>query len=142
MISGREDMLLWASKQVSRIDPAVHLFAHLLNNSTPNPRLLGCPAKMTICSELAEYEWLTGSEAGAVLEELAADTSALHTAVSRLRGRFTPRQTHLLIEQAELRRRAVTKFAQAERMFFMRVGLEQATDEWVARYKALRFRRN
>lgn len=113
--------------------------AHLFTHSTLYLQSLGCAAKMTTCSELAEYEWLTGNEAGAVLEELAADTSALHTAVARLRGRFTPRQTHLLIEQAELRRRAVAKFSRAERMFFTRVGLEQATDEWVSSYKALRF---
>jgi hypothetical protein len=45
----------------------------------------------------------------------------------------------LLLEQVELRRRATAKFAHPERMFFTRVGLEQATDEWVAAYKAARF---
>jgi hypothetical protein len=94
---------------------------------------------MTICSELAEYEWLTGNEARAILEELSADSTPLHTAVARLRGRLTPSQTHLLMEQVELRRRAGTKFSQSHRMFFTRVGLEQATDEWVAGYKASRF---
>ena len=94
---------------------------------------------MTICSDLADYEWLTASEAGTVLAELAADKTPLHTAISRLRGRFTTNQTHLLLEQTELRRRATAKFTQAHQMFFMRIGLEQATDEWVARYKASRF---
>jgi hypothetical protein len=94
---------------------------------------------MTACTDLADYEWLTGSEAGAILDELSADSTPLHTAVARLRGRLTPTQTHLLMEQAELRRRASAKFPQAHRMFFTRVGLEQATDEWVARYKASRF---
>ena len=95
---------------------------------------------MTTCSDLADYEWLTGSEAGAILEELAADKTPLHTAViARLRGRFTTNQTHLLMEQAELRRRAKAKFTQAHQMFFTRIGLEQATDEWVAHYKASRF---
>src|SRR4029078_11625759 len=94
---------------------------------------------MTACTDLAEYEWLTGSEAGAILDELSADSTPLHTAVARLRGRLTPSQTHLLMEQAELRRRAGTKFSQSHRMFFTRVGLEQATDEWVAGYKASRF---
>jgi hypothetical protein len=94
---------------------------------------------MTTCSDLADYEWLTGDEAGAVLAELAADKTPLHTAISRLRDRFTANQTHLLLEQTELRRRATAKFTQAHQMFFTRVGLEQATDEWVARYKVSRF---
>src|SRR5437868_1518552 len=94
---------------------------------------------MTICSDLAEYEWLTGNEAGALLEELAVDQSPLHTTVARLRGRLTSSQTHLLMEQLELRRRAAAKFTQADRLFFTRVGLEQATDEWIAGYKASRF---
>ncbi len=94
---------------------------------------------MTVCSEIADYEWLTGREAGALLDELAADNSPLHTAVSRLRRRLTQNQTHLLVEQVELRRRATAKFTQAHRMFFTRIGLEQATDEWVACYKSSRF---
>src|SRR3954467_7412065 len=94
---------------------------------------------MTTCSDIADYEWLTGNEAGAVLAELAVDNIPLHTAISRLRGRFTSNQTHLLLEQTELRRRATAKFTQAHQMFFTRVGLEQATDQWVSRYKASRF---
>jgi len=96
---------------------------------------------MTICTDLADYEWLTGSEAGAILSELSANSMPLHTSVARLRSRFTPTQAHLLIEQAELRSRASAKFSQAHRMFFTRLGLEQATDEWIARYKASRFNR-
>src|SRR3954467_7289986 len=94
---------------------------------------------MTTCSDIADYEWLTGNEAGAVLAELAVDNIPLHTAISRLRGRFTTSQTHLLLEQTDLRRRATAKFTQAHQMFFTRIGLEQATDEWVATYKASRF---
>ena len=93
---------------------------------------------MTTCSDLADYEWLTGDEAGAILAELADDKTPLHTAITRLRGRFTTAQTHLLLEQTELRRRATAKFTQAHQMFFSRIGLEQATDEWVATYKASR----
>src|SRR6476620_11718908 len=94
---------------------------------------------MTTCNDLADYEWLTGSEAGAILAELADDKTPLHTAITRLRGHFTTAQTHLLLEQTELRRRATAKFTQAHQMFFTRIGLEQATDEWVASYKASRF---
>jgi hypothetical protein len=95
---------------------------------------------MTTCSELADYEWLTGDEAASVLGDLAGDKTPLHTSIARLRSRFTTTQTHLLIEQTELRRRAAAKFTQSDQMFFTRIGLEQATDEWVAAYKANRFK--
>ena len=94
---------------------------------------------MTRCSELADIEWLTGDEAGVVLAELAGNTGPLHSAVARLRRTFTAAQTHLLLEQVDLRRRAAAKFTKPAQMFFTRVGLEQATDEWTARYKAQRF---
>jgi hypothetical protein len=95
--------------------------------------------KTTACSEVADYVWLTGDEAGAMLVELAEDDRPLHSLVSKLRGRVSAERTHLLLEQIELRRRATAKFAHPERMFFTRIGLEQATDEWVAAYKASRF---
>lgn len=92
-----------------------------------------------LCSEIADIEWLTGAEAGAILAELADDASPLHATATRLRASYSAERTHLLLEQADLRRRAAAKFAHPERMFFTRVGLEQATDEWVAAYKASRF---
>lgn len=91
-----------------------------------------------LCSELADIEWLTGAAAGVILAELAEDARPLHVIAARLRTSFTADRTHLLLEQAELRRRAAAKFAHPEQMFFTRVGLEQATDEWVAAYKASR----
>jgi SAM-dependent methyltransferase len=97
--------------------------------------------KTPACSDVADCVWLTGDEAGAMLAELADDDTPLHLLVSKLRGRLTAQQTHLLLEQVELRRRATAKFAHPERMFFTRLGLEQATDEWVAEYKARRFSR-
>jgi hypothetical protein len=48
-------------------------------------------------------------------------------------------RAHLVIDQVELRRRARDKFAIADRMFFTRKGLEQATDEQIAAVKAARF---
>jgi hypothetical protein len=96
---------------------------------------------MTLCSELADFEWLTGDEAGGLLDELAEDAGALHTKITRLRDRLSQSRTHLLLEQVELRRRATAKFTHAARMFFTRTGLEQATDEWVGHYKASRFAR-
>ena len=91
---------------------------------------------MSVCNDIADYEWLTGNEAAALLDEWEADDVPLHTAVERLRGRLAPAVTHLLLEQVELRRRARAKFTAASRMFFTRLALEQATDEVIARYKA------
>ncbi|MEM1305751.1 MAG: SAM-dependent methyltransferase, partial [Planctomycetota bacterium] len=90
--------------------------------------------------EVADAEWLVGSEARAALGELLHHADEATTAsVAKLRKVFTAKQTHLLLEQAELRRRGEQKFTLAERMFFTRVGLQQATDQWVAGYKAKRF---
>jgi hypothetical protein len=94
---------------------------------------------MTCCAELADYEWLTGAEAGALLADLAGRDEPLHVAANRLRKSQTATRVHLLLEQRELRRRAAAKFDRAAEMFFTRLGLEQATDQWVAAYKARRF---
>jgi THUMP domain-containing protein len=91
-----------------------------------------------ICNDLADYQWLTGDEAAALLAELAADPAPLHTAVARLRGQLSATRAHLLLEQVELRSRATEKFTHAARMFFTRTALEQATDEQTAEYKAQR----
>jgi hypothetical protein len=95
---------------------------------------------VTVCSDIADYEWLTGQEACGLLNELANHTAPIHATIERLRRRISPQRAHLVVEQLELRRRAAAKFSQAARMFFTRIGLEQATDEWVATYKARRFR--
>jgi len=94
--------------------------------------------KTSACSDVADYVWLTGDEASAILVELADDSSPLHLLVSKLRRRTSAERAHLLLEQVELRRRATAKFAHPERMFFTRKGLEQATDEWIAAYKSTR----
>jgi hypothetical protein len=92
-----------------------------------------------ICTDVADYVWLTGDEASAVLDDLANDSTPLHALVARLRGTFSAEKTHLLLEQVDLRLRASAKFTRAAQMYFTRVGLEQATDEWIAAYKAERF---
>jgi hypothetical protein len=94
---------------------------------------------MTNCAELADYEWLTGPETAEILTDLADRNEPLPLAANRLRHVVSAVRAHLLLEQVELRRRAAAKFARAAEMFFTRLGLEQATDEWVARYKARRF---
>jgi THUMP domain-like len=94
---------------------------------------------LATCNELADYQWLTGDEAAAFAAELAADPAPLHTTVARLRAHLSPARTHLVVELVELRRRAAAKFTQADRMFFTRIALEQATDQWIAAHKAARF---
>ena len=57
----------------------------------------------------------------------------------RLRKDLSLQRAHLVVEQIELRRRAREKFSLAEKMYLTRKGLEQATDERLAAYKASRF---
>ena len=80
-----------------------------------------------------------GDDAGRILAELADSPHDLLSQAGRLRKNLSATRVHLLLEQIELRRRALLKFTHAERMFFTPVGLEQATDEWIAAYKASRF---
>ncbi|HEY2148454.1 MAG TPA: hypothetical protein VGH32_10985, partial [Pirellulales bacterium] len=55
---------------------------------------------------------------------------------TRLRKDLPAERARLVVQQAELRRRAAEKFARADRMFFTPLGLEQSTDQWIAAYKA------
>ena len=89
--------------------------------------------------ELSDFEWLLSDEAGALMEEVSAQQWSLTTALSKLRNSISAVRASLVVEQIELRHRARRKFTDASRMFFTRRGLEQATGEHVARYKALRF---
>ena len=92
---------------------------------------------------LDDYRWLTSDAAQPWLtraaESLAAGQS-LTRLTARLRRDLSPMQTHLVLEQVELRQRARDKFARAGEMFFTPLGLAQATDEPLARHKAQRFR--
>ena len=88
---------------------------------------------------LDDYRWLTGRDGARWLGELADDRQPSVALVAGLRKELSEHRVHLLLEQAELRRRAREKFSGADRMFFTRVGLEQATDQYVAAYKASRF---
>lgn len=94
---------------------------------------------MTVYSGVADYVWLTGDEACAILNDFGTDDLPLHTAITRLRGKVTSERAHWIYEQVALRRLATAKFTQAHRMFFTAQALEQATDEWIAAYKAARF---
>jgi SAM-dependent methyltransferase len=94
----------------------------------------------------AAEAWLTSPDAEPYLAEACAsaprDSPLDELAIlTRLRKRLSPDQARLVVEQVVLRRRASAKFSHAEQMFFTAVGLEQATDETIAAYKAARFPR-
>jgi hypothetical protein len=58
---------------------------------------------------------------------------------SRLRKQFPDELVRMAVTLVELRRKAAVKFSRADRMWFDRQGLEQATSEAVAEHKAQRF---
>ncbi|MCA9979181.1 MAG: hypothetical protein KDD89_00030 [Anaerolineales bacterium] len=65
-----------------------------------------------------------------------------HLAVAtHLRQQLTPDQTHAILETVLLREKASRKFSRASQMYFTRDGLEQASGEVVAEYRAVRFAR-
>jgi hypothetical protein len=86
----------------------------------------------------ADYEWLVGDQAEQYLTGIAHQADPLAAARS-LRGKLSAERVHLVLEQVRLRARARKKFSLADRLFFTPIGLEQATDEWIAAYKAARF---
>ncbi len=97
-------------------------------------------------AELDDYRWLVGPDAAPLLAEAARHLQAadgrgeaLISLNEALRKTLSPERARLIVEQTTLRRRARKKFARAERMFFTSLGLEQATDEVIARYKANRY---
>jgi hypothetical protein len=84
------------------------------------------------------YCWLTSAEAAPLLELARQEHDPLRAAAA-LRRACSAEQARLVLEQAALRRRAVEKFPDAQRMFFTDKLLQQATDHAVAAYKAQRF---
>lgn len=83
--------------------------------------------------------WLVSTEGTEALAIAAGLAGELTTRLKRLRDFLSPEQAAAALQQCELRERARAKFSAAEQMFFTPLGLEQATDEAVARYKARRF---
>jgi hypothetical protein len=91
---------------------------------------------------LDAYRWLIGDEAEIWLQKVARDLAGqppLPAAVRTLRTQLGTERSALVLEQVELRARAHEKFTLADRLFFTRRGLEQATDDSLANYKAHRF---
>jgi THUMP domain-like/RNA cap guanine-N2 methyltransferase len=87
-----------------------------------------------ICRRLRELR-----EFPEIFEAIARSPAAELALQAELRETYPDDIVPLAIQIAELRRRAASRFARAERMWFDRVGLEQATSEIVARHKARRF---
>jgi len=88
---------------------------------------------------LDDYRWLVSPDAHQWLDTAAEGHESLMALTQSLRAEIGPKRSHLVIAQAELRRRAKVKFSRAEKMFFTRQLLEQATDERISEYKATRF---
>lgn len=89
-----------------------------------------------------DFLWLMSEEAFPILKQ-AQDAFAERVNVVRiaksLRKLTTPTRGALVMEQAQLRKKAGQKFTRASRMFFTRRGLEQASGQRLAEYKASRF---
>jgi len=73
----------------------------------------------------------------AVIAESRESELALQT---KLRKEYSEELVRMALTLTECRRRAAGKYADAERLWFDRVGLEQGTHEVIARHKAVRFR--
>jgi SAM-dependent methyltransferase len=85
-------------------------------------------------------EWLLSDIGQRAITEADAIDDPLR-ANERLRRTLGAEHAALAVEQADLRRRALAKFRNARQMLFTRRGLEQATDEGIARYKGDRIAR-
>ncbi|MBI84589.1 MAG: hypothetical protein CMJ81_15455 [Planctomycetaceae bacterium] len=90
-------------------------------------------------SDLDDYRWLVSDEAAKWLHHAAEQQNNLVSLTSQLRRQLSARRTHLILDQVQLRRRGRVKFKAADQMFFTRKGLQQATGQTVAEYKAARF---
>lgn len=90
----------------------------------------------------ADVDFLTGPAGREALAWLAAeDLSEARTLVllAALRSTLTPEQAGAALTLARLRRRAASKFSRAGEMFFTPEGLEQASGEHIAAWRARRF---
>jgi hypothetical protein len=86
-----------------------------------------------------DYLWLINEEATEWLTFAADSSVPIYRRARELQKGVGDVRGQLVLDQAELRKKGLVKFSDAEQMFFTRKGLEQATDQWLARYKAERF---
>jgi len=73
------------------------------------------------------------------IQERDPQPATVLSIASRLRKEFDLDLVAAALTIHELRIKAVSKFSRADRMWFTRAGLEQATSESIARYRARRF---
>lgn len=85
------------------------------------------------------FRWLATVGGAQAIDYAALADRNPEPTLQRVWQGLTPEQRRLAAEQANLRQRAREKFSAADRLLLTRVGLEQATDELIARYKAARF---
>jgi SAM-dependent methyltransferase len=88
------------------------------------------------------FNWLLSSDGQVLLAEaMVSDLSdaAQLRELTRLRRQATPERAAAAYEIAVLRRRAAAKFGAAERLYFTREALEQASGERIARYRSGRY---
>ncbi|HMQ30373.1 MAG TPA: SAM-dependent methyltransferase [Chloroflexaceae bacterium] len=91
--------------------------------------------------DLETFDWLLGPEGQAMLAELAAQAPAEADALRALEGlrrRVAPERARAALEVALARRRARGKLPHAERLYFTREALEQASAGPVAAHRAAR----
>src|SRR5437667_8104159 len=90
--------------------------------------------------DLATLDWLQSPDGEQAMRRAADLLGDPLAAVTALRRVWTREQSAAAIRQAELRRRARSKFGHADRMLFEAEALEQASGETLARWRARRFR--
>jgi hypothetical protein len=88
---------------------------------------------------LPELAFLRAAAGAELLREAADTPGSLPQRVARLRKRYSQELVSAALEQLSLRQRAAPKFPRASEMFFTPAGVEQASAEVVAAWRAARF---
>ena len=93
-------------------------------------------------NSIEEYRWLVSSPASGflaeTLEQIENKVNVVRIA-KQLRKDMTPSRSAMVLELAQQRIRGRKKFALADQMFFTKRGLQQASSQPIAEYKAQRF---
>ena len=90
------------------------------------------------------FRFLLSPAGQQLLAEAAArqpSDASLLADLTHLRRHYHPEQAAAALETVVLRQRAAAKFGRAEQMYFTRPGLEQASGEVIASYRAERYQR-
>lgn len=85
------------------------------------------------------FRWIVLPEAQRWIDQAAEQLPLSPSMIAKLRQALSRAQVDEVVTQARLRERARKKFTAADRMVFTEKGLEQATDERIAAYKASGF---